>query len=52
MIVVGDAFQVFNLGLVANVGIDVPSVTFVLPDAARDGGALVAADEVSASWHP
>ena len=32
MIVVGDAFQVFNFSGVANVGTDVPSVTFVLPD--------------------
>ena len=49
MIVVGDALEVIGFGVVADVGIDVPAVTFVLPDVTRDGGALGLADEVEAS---
>ena len=48
MIMVGDTLEVFDFGFVSDVGIDVPAVAFMLPDATGDGGALLSADEVIA----
>jgi len=48
MIVVGDALQVFGFCFITDVGVDVPAVAFMLPDAARHCGAFVLADEVVA----
>ena len=48
MIVVGDALEVFGFCLVANIRVDVPAVTFMLPDASRHCGTFVLADEVVA----
>ena len=48
MIVVGDALQVFGFCPIADVRVDVPTITFMLPDAARHCGAFVLADEVVA----
>jgi len=38
--------QVFFLRTITNVRVDVPAVTFVLPDATWDYGALVSADKI------
>ena len=46
MIVVRDTLQVFGFCLIADVRVDVPAVTLMLPDAARHCGAFVFADEV------
>ena len=49
MIVVGDALKVFSFCPVADVRVDVPTVAFMLPDAAWHCGAFVLADEVVAA---
>ena len=46
MIVVGDTLQVFSFCPIADVRVDVPPITLMLPDAARHCGAFVFADEV------
>ena len=47
MIMVGDALEVFSFGSVADVRVDVPTVTFMLPNASGHCGAFVLADEVA-----
>lgn len=46
MIVVRDLLQVFFLGTIADVRVDIPAITLMLPNAARDCRALISSDKI------
>jgi len=46
MIVVWDTLQVIFLGVVTDIGVDVPSITLMLPDAARHSGTFLFAYKI------